>query len=89
MGRDFLVVLVWISFIWAIFNLMPVFPLDGGQLLNAILGPKRRNITHTIGILVAVALAALGLRFGYLFVALFMGYFAYQNFLHLQDSQQR
>ena len=88
LGPYFLWVLYKISFIWAIFNLLPVFPLDGGQLLNAVLGPKRRGITHVVSILVAVAVGALGFRFGYLFAALFMGFFAYQNFQLLQASRE-
>ena len=64
MGEEFLNVLLWISVIWAVFNLLPVFPLDGGQLLNAVLGPKRRTITHIIGILVAVAIGILGVLEG-------------------------
>ena len=47
MGGHFLYVLYLISFIWAIFNLVPVYPLDGGQLLNAVLGPKLKKLTHT------------------------------------------
>ena len=88
MGGYFLSVLSWISLIWAIFNLMPVFPLDGGQLLNAVLGPKRKTATHTIGIIVAIVLGALAIKYGFIFAALFMGYFAYQNFQILKGPDQ-
>lgn len=84
MGGYFLNNLYWISFIWAIFNLVPVFPLDGGQLLNAVLGPKRKKITHTVGIVTAIALGIVAINFGYLFAAIFMAFFAYQNFQTLK-----
>ena len=38
-GAYFLKILMVISFVWAIINLLPVLPLDGGQMLNAALGP--------------------------------------------------
>lgn len=84
MGLYFLEVLAGISLFWAILNLVPVFPLDGGQLLNAVLGPKNKKITHTIGIVVAIALGLLALKFGMIFATFFMGYFAYLNFQILQ-----
>lgn len=88
MGKHFLFVLWAISFFWAIFNLMPIFPMDGGQLLNAILGPKRKTVTHIIGICTAIGIGILAIKFGWIFAALFMGFFAYQNFQMLQSSQQ-
>ncbi|MGJ8725538.1 MAG: M50 family metallopeptidase [Roseibacillus sp.] len=87
LGNVFLKALYMISFVWALFNLVPVFPLDGGQLLNAVLGPKRKNITHIIGIIIAIAVGILGLMSGRLFVAFFMGYFAYQNFQILRGPK--
>ncbi|GHC40524.1 metalloprotease [Roseibacillus persicicus] len=84
MGLYFLKVLSGISLFWAFINLVPVFPLDGGQLLNAMLGPKNKKITHITGIIVAIALGLLALKFGFIFATFFMGYFAYLNFQILQ-----
>ena len=88
MGNDFLFALYWVSFLWAILNLVPVFPLDGGRLLGAVLGPKRMKITHIVSILFAVALGILAFKTGYLFAAFFMAYFAYQNFEMLRGPKQ-
>ncbi len=88
MGHYFLVILMSISFFWAFFNLVPVFPLDGGQILNAILGPKRKTATHVIGIVAAILLGLLALQFKMILGTLFMGFFAYQNFQLLQQSRQ-
>ena len=43
LGSLFLSTLIFISFFWAILNLLPVLPLDGGQMLNAALGPAHQN----------------------------------------------
>ena len=88
MGRSFVFDLCSISFVWAIFNLMPIFPMDGGQLLNAVLGPKNKKATHIISIVAAVALGFLGLQFGFLIGALFMGFFAYQNVQFLMGPKK-
>jgi Zn-dependent protease len=72
---------VWlISFFWAVINLIPVIPLDGGRLLDAILGPKRRNITLWISIISAIGFGLfLFLRFQSLLFPIFLGFMAYQN----------
>ncbi len=49
----FMTVLYAISFIWAILNLLPVLPLDGGRILQTILGPSRIKLTLLISIAVA------------------------------------
>jgi stage IV sporulation protein FB len=75
----FLKILVWISLVWAILNLLPVLPLDGGQMLNAILGPQRIRITLWTTIIVSVAAGLLALRFtGSILMPVFMGMFAWQ-----------
>ena len=88
LGKHFLHVLWVISFVWAIVNLLPIFPLDGGRLLNAILGPKRKAITHAVGLLCAIALAVLALSLQQLFILIFMGFLAYQNFQLFQQARK-
>jgi Zn-dependent protease len=79
--------LISISIIWAILNCLPIYPMDGGQMLAAILGPKRAHYVHLIGALCAVliGLAAFSLLQTWL-LPLFMGLFAWQNW---QAFQQR
>ena len=51
---------ITISLIWGVLNLfIPIFPLDGGQILNGLLGPKNIKITLGIGLGICVALAIL------------------------------
>lgn len=84
----FLLVLMSISFIWAIINLLPVLPLDGGQMLNAVLGPQRIRITLWVTILVSIIAAVLMFRFFHSFLfSLFLGYFAWQAWKALQETR--
>src|SRR5690606_33398070 len=35
--RNFL----WVNFFWTAVNLLPILPLDGGQIIRDVLGPRR------------------------------------------------
>jgi stage IV sporulation protein FB len=83
----FVEVLALISIIWAIFNCLPIFPLDGGQMLASILGPRRAKILHMTGIICALIIGLIGLKFGYMLVLVFMGLFAWQNYQMLQQNR--
>ena len=48
-----------VSIFWALLNLVPVLPLDGGRLCQAYLGPRKMRQVLTISIVCAVALALL------------------------------
>lgn len=52
-GRECLVMALEVNFFWAIVNLAPILPLDGGHVLAALLGPSRRRTTLAISILFA------------------------------------
>jgi stage IV sporulation protein FB len=53
--------LIWINFAWGIFNLLPIWPLDGGQISNNLLtwlNPSRgAYFAHGISFLCAALLA--------------------------------
>ncbi|MBC8127280.1 MAG: M50 family metallopeptidase [Gloeobacteraceae cyanobacterium ES-bin-144] len=87
----FLQKLMEISLVWAVLNLLPVLPLDGGQLLNAILGPQRIKITLWITIIVAIS-GAFGIynhdKRNILF-SLFLGMFAFQAIQALNENKRR
>lgn len=90
-GTYFLSRLFLISVFWAVINLLPVLPLDGGQLVNALLGPARIKITLWITIVTAVA-AAIGMLVwspsNFLF-PIFLGMFAYQAVQALKENSWR
>ncbi|MFZ9935902.1 MAG: M50 family metallopeptidase [Luteolibacter sp.] len=86
----FLVVLNWISLVWALLNLLPVLPLDGGQMLNAVLGPDRIKTTLWISLVVAATAGLLlYLLFKSLLAPIFMGMFAWQSWQALRENRWR
>jgi len=70
---------VWLNFAWAIINLLPVLPLDGGHILEAFLANRNRALVLKIGIAVGITVAVAGLIGGSLWIAILFGYLAYQN----------
>ena len=72
--------LITISIIWAILNCLPIYPMDGGQMLADLLGPKRAHFVHLVSALSAllIGLAVFQLLNSWL-LPLFMAWFAWQN----------
>ncbi|MFK7850245.1 MAG: metalloprotease [Akkermansiaceae bacterium] len=86
----FLLILAWISIVWAVLNLIPVLPLDGGRLLETVLGPQRRQLTLKISMGVAITTGLLGFAFTNSFLLpIFMGIMAYESYKALQQSSWR
>ena len=89
-GLYFLRILMVISFVWAILNLLPVLPLDGGHMLSSALGPARIKITLTISIVVAVVAGlAIFSKTGSILFPIFLGMFAWQAFQALRENKWR
>jgi Zn-dependent protease len=70
---------LYVNFVWSFLNLLPIHPLDGGQILGQILGPKRRKVTSVIGFVLASLLCVWALSRGLLFSAFMLAMFAYYN----------
>ncbi|MFC7339319.1 site-2 protease family protein [Haloferula chungangensis] len=87
MIQRFVTYSVAVSFIWAIFNLLPVLPLDGGRLVEHTLGPKRTRTTLWISFATAVVITVLGVIYKQYFIALFLGSMAYQNWQAIQQHR--
>lgn len=88
--RYFLGVLSFISIIWALLNLLPVLPLDGGRLLETVLGPQHIRLTLRISMITAivVALLAVQLKLGVV-LTIFMGFMAYESYKALREISWR
>lgn len=79
---------------WGILNLMPVLPLDGGQIMRAVLcrhdswqGNRR---AHSLSVVMAVAIAfACFVILKETYMAVMFAYFAANNFLALQQTGTR
>lgn len=72
------------NIIWGVFNLVPVYPLDGGQVAREVFmqadsfnGLKNSLI---LSIIVAGLIAVYGLQSGSLFLMFLFGYLAYSSF---------
>jgi Zn-dependent protease len=83
---------VWVNIVWSVFNLLPVLPLDGGQVTAAALhfavGPRNMRITHMI----SAAIAGVGIAYGithpaYIFVGLFAGFLGWWNINQLKGAR--
>jgi len=76
---------VWTCIGWSLFNLLPVLPLDGGQAMRELLpGSPVVRTRRAAGVsIVAATLAAAyaALYWDQLFVALFMAFFVFSNFM--------
>jgi len=75
--------LLWVNFGWGIFNLLPILPLDGGQVVGNlerwVRGKKDGRITYLISFLFAITILLLALYLHTLWIALMAGWFAMSN----------
>jgi Zn-dependent protease len=82
----------WVNVGWGIMNLLPILPLDGGNVLRSVLGAtgtgRREKIARLVSIVTAVlATAAALLLYGSWWAALLGGMFTFQNFRALREVQ--
>ena len=76
--------LLWINFWWGIINLLPVMPLDGGQITDLFVRPQQ--LVFLIGLITGAGMAALAfLLLGSLYTALLFGYLAWENYKNMQE----
>lgn len=66
-----------ICFWWTVFNLLPIIPMDGGQLL--LTASNNPRLTGGIGLALSALVGIWFLTGGSVFMALMMGYFAWIN----------
>jgi stage IV sporulation protein FB len=80
--------LKWINVVWGGLNLLPIYPLDGGQVsreLCQMIHPRRGIIwSLKLSMLTAGLMIVVAIRFGEFFPALFFGYLAYSSFQTLE-----
>ena len=81
--------LLFINVAWGVLNLLPVYPLDGGQVAREIFTAisPRQGIQQSLklSIFTGAALAIFALtQLGSLFMAFLFGYLAYSSFTTLQ-----
>jgi Zn-dependent protease len=86
----FLSNLILVSIVWSVLNCLPVYPLDGGHMLAAVLGPQKQRFVHLISAIIAVGVGLAGYAFlGTILLPIFMAFFAWQNWQSFQASASR
>jgi len=85
--------LIWINLMWGLVNLLPLWPLDGGQATQIVLSYFDRSRGarwgHIVSLLVAGILAVVvGTLAQDMFLTIFFAYFAVVNFQVLQSLHQ-
>lgn len=70
---------LWINIGWTLFNILPVIPLDGGRISEAIFGPAHARQAYRLSMIVAIVMAVIGLLYFGWWTALLFGMLAYSN----------
>lgn len=69
---------------WSLFNLLPIFPLDGGQLLYTATDNLR--LSSIVGLITGGVICLLSIIAGMWFTLLLIGYLTYLNWQIYRDS---
>ena len=76
--------LFFINILWGAINLLPIYPLDGGQVAREIclLGNPRSGmiLSLQISMVTAIGMVLVGLSLKSFFVAIMFGYFAFSSY---------
>ncbi|MDR0326672.1 MAG: site-2 protease family protein [Planctomycetaceae bacterium] len=76
-----------ISIFWGIFNLLPIYPMDGGHISREIFlffFPWRGvHFSLILSMFLAALLAVAALQYGMFFITFLFAYFAFQNYQEL------
>lgn len=92
-GQQVFRLLLWVNLGWGVFNLFPILPLDGGQILRSVVHVLRGSNDEVSPRVVSVAVAVLvvvGALFAKMyFMAFFVAWMAYSNFLEALQLLRR
>ena len=84
----FVFFMLLVNIFWGLVNLLPIYPLDGGQIAREIakmISPYDGiRISLWISLFAAAGVALLGFRFGQMFIGIMFAYFGFMNYQMLQ-----
>ena len=90
---DVLYLVVWVNLGWALVNLLPVLPLDGGHVAHELLDAGTRGRGEVparwLSVLTAAAAGAWAVANGFVCGAVFAGFFVLDNLQALRGRRER
>lgn len=83
--------MIWANIVWAIFNLVPIYPLDGGQIFKNLAryfttGEKAVRFSAMSSLVLAAVITILAVMYRSFFLAAIAGMLAIQNYQRLQTG---
>ena len=72
--------LLYVNFFWTLINLLPILPLDGGQIFRDLAGPKRAGLVRWVSVICAGGVVWWALQAGMIFLGLIVAYLGFLNF---------
>lgn len=75
---------ILINLFWTILNLLPIYPLDGAQLLEQAMHGRNPVLRYRIAMITAAVAALYFLSGGWLFAGILFGFMAYENYKRSQ-----
>jgi membrane-associated protease RseP (regulator of RpoE activity) len=85
----FFKVLTAISILWAILNLVPVFPLDGGRMMFALMGPRREKLAWWISMICGSIAGICFIAYGiFPFMGVMLLFMVFQNYQIYSQTYQ-
>ncbi len=85
---------VWINLIWGAFNLLPMYPLDGGQIVRAAFATRMEPLdavrrSAILSIIVGLLAVGAAIWKGYIFAAVLIGYMGFENWKTLSQLREQ
>ncbi|MBQ1454689.1 MAG: hypothetical protein IIZ25_02425 [Thermoguttaceae bacterium] len=92
-SNAFLFGFLWMGIVWSALNLLPIHPLDGGQIARYLLMKVHPRGGLRFSLILSIACAAafilLAVTSGDYFISIFFGFFAMRNFSELKSLDAR
>ena len=82
--------LLWINGFWTLVNLLPVMPLDGGQIFRVFMANRKPRAVPVVGMIVAAVVAICAIVLPprpMLFLAILFGFLAFRNWQQTQGTR--
>jgi Zn-dependent protease len=76
--------LLWVNFGWGFLNLLPILPLDGGNVVRSVLHAVRRRPDERLALLISITCAGLAclaaFNYGLVWAAMIAALITFNNY---------